>query len=243
MERKIIITLLNCLTIVSLHAQADLSSLADQSPTDILIQNDDTNFSIGTASQYITTVSEGDTVGVIVSMGEVEATPNTEYDTISVYVLVRIHQATSATLKVKSSNYNESKNIVLTEAGYASYTVKLSENKQDTILLINESGDDIKLDFVIMRYADEVISNIANNLFGKYGISFQNPVSNNELSFYNIPSDFVGTEVVLISTEGQRVVGKYITSSDNKLDLSNIPSGLYILQDQNSGSSTKVIIQ
>ena len=100
--------------------------------------------------------------------------------------------------------------------------------------------DKVRFDFS----TNIIITDTENDLFGtsEHSAHFNNPVSEGILNI-TLPSSVSATTVQLVSMEGVIVDSKELHQGDSPWNLSHLKSGLYLLRDQKTGSTTKVIIQ
>jgi len=241
-------------------AQVDVSSLSPIT-TDasiVIAQNDDANFYVtagATKGQYITTLSPGSSTGLVISMGDIEASPNTNFDTITVQVYpfirnVSTTEAGSMSLEsMKSSFYGESSIAEGFGSNVFFSNVKLVENTIDTILITNTSANvSITVDVMVIRTSYcgalcEVISNIQGDLFGEGNVLITNPLRGETLELFNIPSDVSAIALELLSLQGDVLLSKNITHDDSSLDISTLNAGIYIIRDTNTGSTKKIVVE
>jgi len=153
-------------------------------------------------------------------------------------------KAASYTIYSRFNTYSFT-NISPTAGGYTVYkSYKFKENSIDTLKLVVTGGtlslDRIRLDFG----TKSVIANASQDLFGdgKNAAHFNNPVKEGQLSI-SLPNDFTSASITLISMEGIVVASKEIRQGDSTVDVSHLKSGLYLIRDTNTGSTTKVMIQ
>jgi len=203
---------------------------------------------------YTSSSAGNDTIYFPVTVGEIipDTEEDTDVDTLAIDIALRLFHGNSGTESfvtdasfTYSNKYDSYEYTDLSILGGNNFyqTFKFVENQVDTIKVITTSGD-ITLDRIYVNSTgQEVISSLQSDLFGEHGVSFQNPVQAKQLSFSQFPSDFVATDISLISMEGQVVLTKHITLSDNSIDLATIPSGLYLMRDETTASSKKLMIK
>jgi len=104
--KKLLLSLNLVVCIFSISfAQLDITSITDESTA---IQPSNTDFTIGTTTtSTIITLSPSDTAGIVTSMGEVVASPDSENDTIQVQVLITVRNTPAidnGVLRMRTSN-------------------------------------------------------------------------------------------------------------------------------------------
>ena len=70
----------------------------------------------------------------------------------------------------------------------------------------------------------------------KHFNSYPNPAS----SFVNIHSGLINSKLVLLSLTGKIIAQKYTNGKQVTFNVSNLPSGIYILQKLNKGKLVEV---
>jgi len=259
MKSLFINTLVLCSFLHSL-AQIDASSLSPIT-TDasiVIAQNNDANFYVSSGAvkgDYLTELSPGSSTGLIISMGDIDASPNTNFDTISVqvYPFTRNSSTTEAgsiTIETMKSSYHSEVSVA---EGFASNiffsNIKLVENTIDTILITNTSANvNLLIDVMVIRTSYcgascQVISNIKGDLFGEANILITNPLKGETLELFNIPSDIHSIDLELLSLQGEVLLSKSITHDDSKVDISSLKAGLYVIRDTKTGSSKKIVVE
>jgi len=259
MNRIFTITSLLLMTYMS-YAQYDLLGVPANTLTSV--ENNSgyvsysANFSISQHNfLHFTNSSTGnDTIYFPVTIGEIvpDTEEDTDVDTLVIDITLRLFDGNSGTESFVTdatlsylNKYDSYEYTDLNISGGTNFThsFKFVENQIDTIKVVIASGD-IAIDrFYINSTGQEVVSNVYTDLFGEYGVNFQNPVKAKQLSFFQFPSDFRATDISLISMEGQVVLSKHITSANHSIDLSHVPAGLYLMRDETTGSSKKLMIK
>jgi len=257
MKKIFMITSILLATYLS-NAQYNLLSVPENATTSVennsgnITYSSDFIISQNNFLHYTSSSAGNDTIYFPVTVGEIipDTDEDTDVDTLVIDISFKIFEGTSGTEtfvndasftyfnKIDTYEYTD-----VTGGHILKHSFRFVENQIDTLKVIITAGDITFDRFEINSTGQEVISNIQNDLFGEHSVSFQNPVEAGELSFSKFPSDFVATNVSLISMEGEVLVSKQITTSDNSIDLSHVPAGLYLMRDETTGSSKKVMIK
>ena len=119
------------------------------------------------------------------------------------------------------------------------YSFKFVEHKTDTLCLVVNSGY-IELDYIGIRTTNsEVIATLTNENSTMENAIISNPVSNDMLSI-DLQGNTANFE--LVSLEGN-VLKSFDVNDSDKISVSDIDAGMYILREANTANYRKIIIK
>jgi len=124
--------------------------------------------------------------------------------------------------------------------------LKVLEGTSDVISFTNDGNTTLAIDAWTFRNKAaslEVISSTGNDILATQDVNINNPVLHGVLQFTNLSSSSQGEMIELVSLEGTVLLSKFISASDNSMNVSSLNSGVYLLRNAKTGSTRKIIIQ
>ena len=261
--RYLLLTKVCFLLLFSFNAMAQYT-LDTSATAAVRVENNDANQYITYSSGFSNTINTALHVANVTSTNDTVYFPvkvegiipsdaqDTDFDTLKVNIAIRAYGVssipTTATTDAYFTYFNkydsyEYSNFSKTNGGVSLYQpFKFVENQTDTLKIVLTAGQ-LSFDrFEIGYGSQEVVTNSAQPLFGDQGANVNNPVSDGMLAI-GLPSDVTSAELLLFSLEGELVMSQTVTTSENRIDVSSLSKGMYLLTDKKTGSTKKIVIQ
>ena len=261
--RYLLLTKVCFLLLFSFNAMAQYT-LDTSATAAVRVENNDANQYITYSSGFSNTINTALHVANVTSTNDTVYFPvkvegiipsdaqDTDFDTLKVNIAIRAYgvssSPTTATTDADFIYFNkydsyEYTDFTKTGGGVSLYqSFRFVENQTDTIKVVLTAGQ-LSFDrFEIGYGSKEVISNTSYELFKDSETKIYNPVSDGMLEIV-LPSDITSAELVLFSLEGELVMSNTITTSENRIDVSSLSKGMYLLTDKKTGSTKKIVIQ
>ncbi len=201
----------------------------------------ETSVTAGTITPTTGENSSVDTLVIRNFLGRLYTIDNaaSEYATLSVYNSFSSYDIVAESLG-DAGTYNRTQEFTPSISGFE---MKFVEGEKDTLVIVNNSTQDIFLRVFQLRYSiSQVISNTPTDLLNQESVlTITNPIENDVLTL-NFLSD-MSLDVELISLEGQLLARKSVSQDDNTIDVAHLDAGTYILRELTTNSSRLLIIK
>jgi len=240
--KKILLSLLSSLAVMSVNAQTYTTSTFDLS--NIISTSGSTSHSINQ------TLAVGESILINFTVGNLAPATGDDTNADTLFYPLKFNiTAVNATdeLQLKAEVGTVVYEVSRVGGGVLGFgeDYYVIENQTVPVLVTNTGTTSVGITSTKIfggQYA-EVISNAGVPLFGANGsATFTNPVEEDFLTI-GLPSDVQKATIQLVSMTGDVLLQKEITQSENELDLSSLSSGIYLIRDESTASMAKLVLK